>query len=170
MRHNGRLSVFCRESKQPRRLRVIGEWFGDGEKFYDRRRSFALARSATRKVEQFIRDGFIRIDRAFFLGNWPSKAASLCGGTFHLMPMTRQREQNPVIRLRSYGVDLQRGGEHARTARCFDQFVEKWSRDGLGSFPVRFPHPDDPGNAGWHVDLTATIAIQTSSAIFPLGA
>lgn len=25
-------------------------------------------------------------------------------------------------------------------------------RDGLGTFPIRFPHPDDPGDAGWHVD------------------
>jgi hypothetical protein len=24
----------------------------------------------------------------------------------------------------------------------------------LEPFPVRFPHPDDPGDAGWHVDLS----------------
>ena len=27
-------------------------------------------------------------------------------------------------------------------------------RDGLGTFPVRFPHPDDPGDAGWHIDVS----------------
>ena len=29
-----------------------------------------------------------------------------------------------------------------------------WSRrSGVGgSVPVRFPHPDDPGDAGWHID------------------
>jgi hypothetical protein len=40
---------------------------------------------------------------------------------------------------------------------AFDQIVGKgrWHpRDGLGTFPVRFPHPDDPGDAGWHVDLS----------------
>lgn len=40
---------------------------------------------------------------------------------------------------------------------AFDQIVGKgrWRpRDGLGTFPVRFPHPDDPGDAGWHVDLS----------------
>jgi hypothetical protein len=40
---------------------------------------------------------------------------------------------------------------------AFDQLVGtgRWEpRGGLGSFPVRFPHPDDPGDAGWHVDLS----------------
>ena len=40
---------------------------------------------------------------------------------------------------------------------AFDQLVGtgRWlPRDGLGTFPVRFPHPDDPGDAGWHVDLS----------------
>ncbi len=27
-------------------------------------------------------------------------------------------------------------------------------RRDIGTFPVRFPHPDDPGDAGWHVDLS----------------
>jgi hypothetical protein len=26
--------------------------------------------------------------------------------------------------------------------------------EGLGTFPVRFPSPDDPGDTGWHVDLS----------------
>ena len=40
---------------------------------------------------------------------------------------------------------------------AFDRLVGKghWEpRDGLGTFPVRFPHPDDPGDAGWHVDAS----------------
>ena len=24
----------------------------------------------------------------------------------------------------------------------------------LGTVPVRFPHPDDPGDAGWHIDVS----------------
>jgi hypothetical protein len=30
-------------------------------------------------------------------------------------------------------------------------------RDGLGTFPVRFPHPDDPGDAGWHMEGSYTV-------------
>src|SRR6266446_6446884 len=40
---------------------------------------------------------------------------------------------------------------------AFDQLVGRgrWRpRPNLGSFPVRFPHPDDPGDAGWHVDVS----------------
>ena len=27
-------------------------------------------------------------------------------------------------------------------------------RESLGTFPIRFPSPDDPGDAGWHVDVS----------------
>ncbi|CCW15524.1 hypothetical protein EBESD8_61000 [Rhodococcus aetherivorans] len=31
--------------------------------------------------------------------------------------------------------------------------VRRWVRPGgLGTFPVRFPHPADPGDTGWHLD------------------
>ncbi len=41
--------------------------------------------------------------------------------------------------------------------RAFDQIAGpgRWRpRDNIGTFPVRFPHPDDPGDAGWHVDVS----------------
>jgi hypothetical protein len=41
--------------------------------------------------------------------------------------------------------------------RAFDQLVGagRWiPRESLGSFPIRFPHPDDPGDTGWHVDAS----------------
>src|SRR5262249_61069224 len=40
---------------------------------------------------------------------------------------------------------------------AFDQLVGRgrWvPRNGLGTFPVRFPHPDDPCDTGWHVDVS----------------
>jgi hypothetical protein len=39
--------------------------------------------------------------------------------------------------------------------QAFDQLVGpgRWHpRSDLGTFPIRFPSPDDPGDAGWHVD------------------
>src|SRR5437016_11753837 len=39
--------------------------------------------------------------------------------------------------------------------QAFDQLVGpgRWrARSDLGTFPIRFPSPDDPGDAGWHVD------------------
>lgn len=44
-----------------------------------------------------------------------------------------------------------------RLHRAFDQLVGpgRWEPlEGLGSFPVRFPSPRDPGDTGWHVDLS----------------
>jgi hypothetical protein len=40
---------------------------------------------------------------------------------------------------------------------AFDQLVGagRWqSCRAMGTFPVRFPSPDDPGDAGWHVDVS----------------
>jgi hypothetical protein len=40
---------------------------------------------------------------------------------------------------------------------AFDQLVGagRWRpRPDLGSFPVRFPSPDDPGDTGWHIDVS----------------
>ena len=38
----------------------------------------------------------------------------------------------------------------------------RWVRPrGLGTFPVRFPHPADPGDTGWHVDGSFAVEGQT---------
>jgi hypothetical protein len=41
--------------------------------------------------------------------------------------------------------------------KTFDELVGpgRWlPRPNLGTFPIRFPSPDDPGDAGWHVDTS----------------
>ncbi|WP_018899716.1 phytanoyl-CoA dioxygenase family protein [Rhizobium sp. 2MFCol3.1] len=108
-------------------------------------------------IELFIERGFIRIDNAF-----PRELAKQARDImWRDIPCDRDDPStwtHPVIRLPGYG-----GGPFAAAAntpvlhQAFDQLVGKgrWlPRDGLGSFPVRFPHPDDPGDAGWHVDLS----------------
>ena len=40
---------------------------------------------------------------------------------------------------------------------AFDELVgvDRWMpRESLGGFVVRFPHPDDPGDTGWHIDAS----------------
>ncbi|HVE95677.1 MAG TPA: hypothetical protein VNA67_01615 [Pseudonocardiaceae bacterium] len=40
-----------------------------------------------------------------------------------------------------------------RTPRgCSPHTTSSWARAGLGTFPIRFPHPDNPGDDGWHVE------------------
>ena len=109
------------------------------------------------QVEHFIRDGCIRIDRAF-PGQLAAEGRAIMWRDIPFAPHDPATWTQPVIRLPGYG-----GGPFQKAANtpvlheAFDRLVGKgrWiSPDGLGSFPVRFPHPDDPGDAGWHIDLS----------------
>jgi len=120
----------------------------------DRLRSGALSNA---QVAQFIRDGFIRVDRAF-PRQLAEEGCEIMWRDIPFDPHDPATWTKPIIRLPGYG-----GGPFQKAANtpvlhdAFDRLVGKgrWvQRDGLGSFPVRFPHPDDPGDAGWHVDLS----------------
>lgn len=112
---------------------------------------------APNEIESFIRDGFVRIDNAFSTETAAAAREILwrdCGCD----PNNRSTWTRPVIRLLDY--PQQPFKEAANTAilhRCFDQLVgeDRWvPRESLGTFPIRFPHPDDPGDTGWHVDAS----------------
>jgi hypothetical protein len=109
------------------------------------------------QVEQFIRDGFVRIDEAF---PWElaEQARAIMWRDVPCAPHDRATWTRPVVRLPGYGAAPFR--EAANTPLLHDAFDQlagkgRWiPRDGLGTFPVRFPHPDDPGDTGWHVDVS----------------
>lgn len=108
-------------------------------------------------IHAFIADGVVRIDHAFPRSLADEARAILWRDTGcdpdHPTSWTR-----PVIRLGHYGQRPFR--EAANTPvlhRAFDQLVGpgRWlAPRALGTFPVRFPSPDDPGDAGWHVDVS----------------
>jgi hypothetical protein len=64
----------------------------------------------------------------------------------------------PVIRLGWYDDEpFRQVANTPRLHAAFDQLVGKgrWvPRSNLGSFPIRFPGLEDPGDAGWHVDVS----------------
>jgi hypothetical protein len=109
--------------------------------------------------EQFIEQGFVRLEEAF-----PRQLADRCRDI--LWPDTGCDPDDPttwtkpVIRLWDYAQPPFR--EAANTPRlhaAFDGLVgaNRWlPRGSLGTFPVRFPSPDDPGDAGWHADAGFT--------------
>ncbi|WP_024511116.1 hypothetical protein [Bradyrhizobium sp. ARR65] len=109
------------------------------------------------QIQQFIRDGFIRIDQAF-----PRKLAeegrAIMWRDLPCDPGNPATWSKPVIRLPGYGQEPFRKAVNTPTLHAaFDQLVGKgrWRpRDGLGTFPIRFPHTDDPGDAGWHIDVS----------------
>jgi hypothetical protein len=109
------------------------------------------------QIGQFITEGFVRIDDAFPRGLADSARAILWKAT-GCDPDDPATWTQPVIRL---GMFTQPPFiEAANTARlhaAFDQLVGsgRWQRlAAMGTFPVRFPSPDDPGDAGWHIDVS----------------
>ena len=109
------------------------------------------------QVLQFIQDGFVRIDRAFSRETAGEGRAILWRDTGcdpnHPATWTR-----PVIRLGYYSQEPFRKAANTPVLHAaFDQLAGKgrWRPCmTVGSFPVRFPSPDDPGDAGWHVDVS----------------
>jgi hypothetical protein len=63
-----------------------------------------------------------------------------------------------VIRLGNYSdPPFREAANSTRLLAAFDQLVGtgRWlPREGLGTFPVRFPADTDPGDTGWHVDAS----------------
>jgi hypothetical protein len=109
------------------------------------------------QLEQFVRDGFVKVERAF-----PTKLAEQARAILWRDLPCKEHDPSswtrPVVRLGEY-----HDGPFAKAANspvlhvAFDQLVGigRWRpRRSLGTFPVRFPHPDDPGDAGWHVDTS----------------
>ena len=109
------------------------------------------------QIQQFIQDGFVRLDRAF-PRELAEQARAIMWRDLPCDPNDPATWTRPVIRLGHYGDEPFRQAVNSPVLyAAFDQLVGKgrWRpRDGLGTFPVRFPHPDDPGDAGWHIDVS----------------
>jgi hypothetical protein len=109
------------------------------------------------QIQDFIRDGFVRIDNAF-PRELAEEARAIMWRDLPGDPADPATWTQPVVRLPGYGQAPFRAAANSPVLRtAFDQLVGegRWiPRLGLGTFPVRFPHPDDPGDAGWHVDLS----------------
>lgn len=109
------------------------------------------------QIARFVRDGFVRIDEAFSrdLANQCRRILWLATGCAEDAPATWTR---PVVRVGEIPHPLFR--EAANTPRlhaAYDALVGpgRWlPRGSLGTFPIRFPSPDDPGDCGWHIDVS----------------
>ena len=109
------------------------------------------------QVQQFIENGFIRIDQAF-----PRALAGMCLDILWrdtgCDPHDPATWTQPVIRLGDYAQEPFRQAANTPALHAaFDRLAGPghWlPRYSLGSFPIRFPSADDPGDAGWHVDAS----------------
>jgi hypothetical protein len=108
-------------------------------------------------VEQFIEEGFIKIENAF-----PQEVAAasrvILWKDTGCDPTNKNTWTRPVIRLGDYSQEPFRIAANTKILHtAADQLTGKgrWlPRGSLGTFPVRFPSGEDPGDAGWHADAS----------------
>lgn len=109
------------------------------------------------QINQFIHDGFVRIDAAF-PPELASEGRAILWAATGCDPNDRSTWTRPVVWLGHMTQQPFRDAANtARLHQAYDQLVGagRWlSQGGLGTFPVRFPIPQDNGDTGWHVDAS----------------
>jgi len=111
----------------------------------------------TGQIQDFINKGFVRIDDAF-----PTDLARQCRDElWHATGLSPDRPQGwaqPVIRIAAMATPpFLQAANTPRLHMAYDQIAGhgRWiAPQGLGSVPIRFPVPGDPGDGGWHVDMS----------------
>ncbi|WP_149539395.1 phytanoyl-CoA dioxygenase family protein [Siccirubricoccus phaeus] len=110
-----------------------------------------------RDIGRFVADGFIRLEAAFPRELAEAGRAILWRAT-GCDPEDPRSWTRPVIRLGHHAEAPFRAAANTPVLHAaFDQLVGpgRWRAPaGLGSFPIRFPSEEEPGDAGWHVDAS----------------
>ncbi len=109
------------------------------------------------QIEQFIQEGFIKIEDAFSK-DVAAEARDILWKDTGCNPDDRTTWTRPVIRLGDYAQEPFRLAVNTPVLlTAFDQIAGKgrwFPRGSLGTFPIRFPSDEDPGDAGWHADAS----------------
>lgn len=112
--------------------------------------------SAT-QIQRFTEDGYVRIDGAFPRA-LADEARRILWRDTGCDPDDPHSWTRPVIRLGMYSEPCFVEAAQTEVLRAaFDQLVGagRWLPcRAMGTFPVRFPSPQDPGDAGWHIDVS----------------
>lgn len=109
------------------------------------------------QITHFIEHGYVKLDGAFD-GELASQGRDQLWNAMGLSPDAPESWTQPVVRL---GFMASKPFVDAANTPLlhagYDALVGagRWLKpNGLGTFPVRFPSSDDPGDAGWHVDAS----------------
>jgi hypothetical protein len=110
----------------------------------------------TRQVDQFIEEGFVRIDNAFprAIADAGLPALWQATGCDANDPATWTR---PVVRVWTPLISFHEAANTPVLHDAFDKLVGpgRWMpRADVGVFVVRFPSQTNPGDLGWHIDLS----------------
>jgi hypothetical protein len=108
-------------------------------------------------IRSSIINGFIRMEEAFSRTT-AAQGRAILWQAMGRDPLDRTTWTQPVVRLGGHNdPPFKEAANSPRLVAAFDQLVGagRWiPREGLGTFPVRFPSEDDPGDTGWHVDAS----------------
>ncbi|MVM30509.1 phytanoyl-CoA dioxygenase [Spirosoma sp. HMF4905] len=111
----------------------------------------------SKQIQDFVQKGFVRIDQAFS-SKLAEEGRTILWADTGCDPNNPATWTKPVIRLGNYGQEpFRQAANTPCLLTAFDQLVGpgRWlPRTSLGTFPIRFPSPDDPGDAGWHIDVS----------------
>ncbi len=109
------------------------------------------------QVQNFIDDGFVKIEQAFST-DLAKQCRDELWADIGLSPDRPDEWRQPVIR---FGTKASppfiEAANTPQLHRAYDQLVGsgRWlAPQGLGTFPIRFPSSEAPGDDGWHVDVS----------------
>lgn len=109
------------------------------------------------QIAHFVEHGFVRLDHAF-PPTLAEEARAILWRDLGCEPSDPATWTKPVIRLGMYtDAPFVAAANTPMLHGAFDRLVGagRWLPcRAMGTFPVRFPSPDDPGDAGWHVDVS----------------
>lgn len=108
-------------------------------------------------IERFIHDGFLKIEAAF-PRELADEARAVLWRDTGCSPDDPATWTCPVVRLGDYAQPPFAAAVNTSVLRAaLDGLLGqgRWlPRASLGTFPVRFPSAQDPGDAGWHIDVS----------------
>ena len=108
-------------------------------------------------IDSFISDGYLCIKDAF-PKSIADEARKILWTQTGCDPSDRSTWTKPVVRLGAFtGGPFQQACNTPVLHEAFDTLVgkDRWQAlGGLGTFPIRFPSQEEPGDDGWHIDMS----------------
>lgn len=109
------------------------------------------------QVQRFIDDGFVKLENAFS-ADLARRGRDELWADIGLSPDQPEKWVHPVVRVGfKSSLAFIEAANTQQLHKAYDQLVGKgrWlAPKGLGTFPIRFPSAEPPGDDGWHVDMS----------------
>ncbi len=109
------------------------------------------------QIDRFVEDGFVRLDHAF-PRELADEARAILWRDTGCDPSDPRTWTKPVVRLGMYTqAPFVAAVSTPQLHAAFDRLVGpgRWLPCGaVGTFRCAFPVPEDPGDAGWHIDVS----------------